>query len=596
MYYAVLRSGRDLVQQTIKASKQRDWEEFNPSEFELSGFTFTGNEDLANPDLLTFKPSKQVIALTRESRTAPNFTFKLKIMLGFFQIVTNVAFLNDVPWPTVYQTFINWFSVLNLDFVPWQSVGCVASINYYHKFLIVACTPIGVTLLILLLFFVPLWLLQRTDLSDAQVIKTTRKLAVRKFWRLALFTVFLIYPRVSSTILGLFVCRSINGESFLVADFNLRCYDEQWYQYAPAGIIFAILYPLGIPLFFFYLLYSNRRTFHHPEVILQLGFLFEAYQYDMWWFEMVDMANKLLLTSILPFLPPTWQMQAGMFVCLGFILVMLVKAPYVRKGDDRLHLFAEVEIFLVAFCGWILLDSGAARLEETINWLLSVVLIALTVLLIVIFLLMSVRNIKKMWQRRIRKKNQLAVMEKRKEQLKLVKAARSNSIAGGEDDSGSPVTPNDGPAPVRLILKTEHPEEGGDRRSKKRPTRLAISNPLTEAAQVAAANPLHHSNAPPQDARNVERKQTLKTAELLGVIDDVERGGRRGSRSARTPHTPHTGDSTGQHSTGGGTKRDSGSSMAPGTPGTPVPEPEKEREAIITLSTLPESDKEPQSS
>ena len=38
-------------------------------------------------------------------------------MLGFFQIVTVVAYNVDVPWPPAFQTFIGWFTVLNLDFV-----------------------------------------------------------------------------------------------------------------------------------------------------------------------------------------------------------------------------------------------------------------------------------------------------------------------------------------------------------------------------------------------------------------------------------------------------------------------------------------------
>jgi hypothetical protein len=54
----------------------------------------------------------------------------MKIMLSFFQIVTNVAFIIDIPWPTYYQDFINVFTILNLDFVPWQSIGCVTSLNY----------------------------------------------------------------------------------------------------------------------------------------------------------------------------------------------------------------------------------------------------------------------------------------------------------------------------------------------------------------------------------------------------------------------------------------------------------------------------------
>src|SRR6185312_1123595 len=94
---------------------------------------------------------------------------------------------------------------------------------------------------------------------------------------------------------------------------------------------------------------------------------------DVWFFEMIDMLNKLIMTSITTFFWPSWQMPLGdlsilatrilfvlfvlvclCFLCLlcgagpgmawttVFVCVLLIFSPYIRKGDDRLHLFAEV--------------------------------------------------------------------------------------------------------------------------------------------------------------------------------------------------------------------------------------------------------------
>ena len=56
--------------------------------------------------------------------------YKLKIIVSFLQVVTNMAFVLDLEWPAGFQSFISFFSFINLDFVPWQSVGCVAVIDY----------------------------------------------------------------------------------------------------------------------------------------------------------------------------------------------------------------------------------------------------------------------------------------------------------------------------------------------------------------------------------------------------------------------------------------------------------------------------------
>ena len=47
---------------------------------------------------------------------------------------------------------------------------------------------------------------------------------------------------------------------------------------------------------------------------------------------MADMANKLAMTSLLRFLPPGEQMPGGMVVTCAYVAVLLLRAPYIRKG------------------------------------------------------------------------------------------------------------------------------------------------------------------------------------------------------------------------------------------------------------------------
>ena len=74
-----------------------------------------------------------------------------------WQIITNTVFVIDVNWPSLYRSFLDLFSFVNLDFVPWQSVGCASPFTYYTKFIVVTATPIGVFLLIVGLYLVPMY-------------------------------------------------------------------------------------------------------------------------------------------------------------------------------------------------------------------------------------------------------------------------------------------------------------------------------------------------------------------------------------------------------------------------------------------------------
>jgi hypothetical protein len=44
----------------------------------------------------------------------PNLTYKLKILLSFFQIATNLTYALRIPWPVTFSNFVNLFNFLNL--------------------------------------------------------------------------------------------------------------------------------------------------------------------------------------------------------------------------------------------------------------------------------------------------------------------------------------------------------------------------------------------------------------------------------------------------------------------------------------------------
>ena len=70
----------------------------------------------------------------------------------------------DIPYPSYYQSFIDTFSFLQLDFVPWQSLSCVSPFSYYTKYITVMALPVGVAICIILFFLLPLYIRDRLDM------------------------------------------------------------------------------------------------------------------------------------------------------------------------------------------------------------------------------------------------------------------------------------------------------------------------------------------------------------------------------------------------------------------------------------------------
>jgi hypothetical protein len=261
MYWIVLRNDRPMMQAAAERDRKQiewDWQEEN----EDAGIV------------------RDVV--TTESRAVPNFTYKLKIIVGFLQIATNLAYVVEVPWPSYYSTFINAFDVVNLDFLPWQSVGCVSSLNFYVKFVMLTIIPLVILMFIAIFFLIPMCLLDRAQGGLIQY-RTARNRARRKFWKLALFTSFLMYPIVSRSVLSIFICKDVVGVYYMNADFSIVCFDDAWNRILPYAVLMICIYPIGIPLFFVTTLYSYRERLMEPGVRVQLGFLYEAYHVEMWW-------------------------------------------------------------------------------------------------------------------------------------------------------------------------------------------------------------------------------------------------------------------------------------------------------------------------
>jgi hypothetical protein len=128
---------------------------------------------------------------------------------------------------------------------------------------------------------------------------------------------------------------------------------------------------------------------------ISLTFLHEAYQQESWFFELLDIAHKLLLSSLLVFLPKDYQIPCGLAAAGAYGITILVQKPYVRAIDDRLHLLAQIELIVIFMSGWVLFHDTDAKMDDFTDFALSVLLIAVILGLIGLFLyhvFLNVRN------------------------------------------------------------------------------------------------------------------------------------------------------------------------------------------------------------
>jgi IPT/TIG domain/Tyrosine-protein kinase ephrin type A/B receptor-like len=333
---------------------------------------------------LSLEHSDNRLTVHGPPKPKPNFTYKLKIALGFAQIISSLGSGLEIQWPTRFKEFILWLDMFNVDFILVQgsSADCLNGVDYYRKYLTIAMMPIIIFVVISLIYLVPRYfgLCCYKHMGRAE-----RTLSTLRFWKMFLYLLFLIYPSVSSTVLRLYVCKDIEDKSYLLADLSVECYTDQWTYFSYASLGLVVLYPIGIPLFFLAMMLINRRHLQYDRVKAQLGFLYAGYRLDVWYFEVVDTLHKLFLTSVLAFFPSASQLPLGMTIATAYTMALLIIGPYIRKSDDQLHLLAQVEIFLLLCAGNVFYHLPLDAFDDQDDLWLSITLMAMTLLFVVAF-------------------------------------------------------------------------------------------------------------------------------------------------------------------------------------------------------------------
>lgn len=99
------------------------------------------------------------------------------------------------------------------------------------------------------------------------------------------------------------------------------------------------------------------------------------------------MLHKLVLTSGLAFAPADYQLILGLAMAVAYMIVLLLRKPFRRKGDDRLQLLVQVELVLILYCGYAYQRPDIVELtqQKSFDIIMSAILISISALLVVYF-------------------------------------------------------------------------------------------------------------------------------------------------------------------------------------------------------------------
>ena len=174
----------------------------------------------------------------------------------------------------------------------------------------------------------------------------------RRIWfACALGTLYLTFPSVSAIAGKMFRCIEIEGfGSRLSSDTSIHCSGATYDFYFTYALFVTVVFPIGTPLLVAFLLYHNKEQIKRDEQARdadfllrskRIGYLYDSYKPDYWWFEAFEMYRRLIL-CFLPFvldLSGTTMLPVIFIFMAGAFCVYLVCLPYGSRLNNFIGCF-----------------------------------------------------------------------------------------------------------------------------------------------------------------------------------------------------------------------------------------------------------------
>lgn len=310
---------------------------------------------------------------------------RLKLLISTYQIIGTFTWTLGTAFPSILGGLLAILSSISLEFsVLFPTLACLDGYDYLADLLVVTCVP-------LLLFIVPIliyWLFMSVVARDAG--GTTRSL------KSLLIVSFILYAPVSSKIFrALRPCDEFVdvGVAYMPEDYSGVCGSDTHGTVLGVAYTMLFLYCLGIPLFYFTLLWPRRQdiqeqcrisTLKNPskeevkrkdlnQKLEEVSFLFQSYWH--WWWELVEIIRKIFLAGLITLVAPGTAEQSIVLMLLALLSTVLYHHFLPFRDENLLGLVASYSVFFAAFASFLVKLNRDYLSSDIMDVLLVVVVL-----------------------------------------------------------------------------------------------------------------------------------------------------------------------------------------------------------------------------
>lgn len=275
-------------------------------------------------------------------------------------------------WSEPFKSFANILSLSQLDFANVLPMGCVFSYDLYKQVLTSTLVPIG---LFLILRYSPMY---GKWLSASECIYLLQLLA------------FIVLPSTSLVLFKLFDCIEFpDGKAFATSDLTIECYTSTYTAYLVYSSFMILIYPIGIPMAFFALLYPKReliaeRRWKEPLSVRlhKYRFLLEDYKPSHWHGEVVRSLMRVLLSGGVILFSSNTSTRAAFGSLFGLLFVYGQReyAPFALPFNNAIALGSQHQIFFTYVMAFVVVANPNGISHESLGVVLLLANLAIFVM------------------------------------------------------------------------------------------------------------------------------------------------------------------------------------------------------------------------
>jgi hypothetical protein len=344
---------------------------------------------------------------------------KAKILVSTYQVISSTANVFAISFPYSFSILLNGLKIFNVTITSFIPIGCRGHYNYALAVVWITIAPILASCLLFVGFLLEFAMVRRTIQSNPNRQKGMKKKAFRemksKYLNYFFYLTYFVLPSVTTTLFQWFLCTNVDPQNeddaeydlYLTADMSIACQSPYYHHWTLYVVLMIILYPVGVPSLYLYLLHSckheiatreessdkeenkngqsyrrsvstsQNESFAKQQLhaistnvvelsrdrasklsasALRLKFLWKAYRPEFWYWEVIETTRKLMLTAVLSVCSPGSSQQAvlGVLMSYGYIRLYGYCSPYDEEAENVLAETGQMQILFTFFVTMVL--------------------------------------------------------------------------------------------------------------------------------------------------------------------------------------------------------------------------------------------------